>query len=881
MASIALYSWRIATNVLRTVYRDSDNLALITFSTTATIGPAEAQPPTDVPVGSACQAGTFNRYNYYPQALSPYASYTIEPNSTYCGYIPIPCDIAVRDFVITDETDPGLNDGTINIFATSSYPITLYHLQNAANTFFAENTTGFFENLVPDTYKVYAQDSRGCATADQIGIVHPFTEDYTHFKYRLQFDAINSTDVWELRLIDRNNNYLKTEYPKDVYGTDSPVLSTQENSDEDKTTAIISRNLDINLIYDGEIFTTAEFTLAKERQWKVELYRNDAIEFIGWLLADEIQDLYADPEYIFQLKATDGLPSLKGNVFGDGSGGNGYSNSQIQQYGVDGWGKLIKQCLDQLGYDYGTPKFLSSLRFNNTYDANLWANLGTWSDILYDTEGVAVDTYTALDTLLRGVKLMIMQHKGQFIFVNNNDYFYATNPITNVEYQKAFYELDAGFNVHINLGLDVIHPDIQFVGFDQPLIPINPVQSLNYDKAYNIKATIDFTYLALLYENPSFEIGSVEGDVPQGLEEQGTISAFAHYEPYNPDNTVPQAYLGDWVLRVVGYSKLLLLDNIPTSPIIQEPGNIFFMADNERRVINDTAYIIDQPNKKVNFSIQWRPISYSTVENVVPGFEILFFPDEGGIYMLGDDMKWYGPAHPYGFFIIQQTVTDYIGWNAYSIQTEILPVSGIGHLFIGIKAPYRLRNDRVLIDQGTTDHTIDYDQMLITLSDGNDQYSLQTGEVHTVTAVTGIPQANSKDIDLKLFTYENNRRLAGNVFTENNYADGLVKNKWNFALKSADPQDRLAATIVKAFSRNYQRPMRIFEGDVQGSYLSFYGIFILRWYEDSIFMPYSIEIDIRKGTAHIVIIEVSDESNQAVYKYTPVFERSARQVISN
>lgn len=870
---VAIYSWRIATDVLRAVYRDSDDLSLVTFDTFATTGPAEAQPPSDISVGSACQPGTFNRYTYYPQTTPPYASFVIEPNSTYCGYIPTPCDITVAHFIVTDETDPGLNDGTINIFATSSYAITNYQLINQDGTISLNNTTGFFENLPPDTYTVYAQDSRGCSTPDQFGVVHPFTEDYTHFKYRLQFNSINSPDVWELRLLDRNNNYLKTEYPKDVEGAASPVISRQVNSDEDKTTAIISRNLEINLIYDGLIFTTDEFTLSKERQWKVELYRNDEIEFTGWLIADEIQDLYSDPEYVFQLTATDGLPSLKGNVFGDGSGGNGYSNSQIQQYGVDGWGKLVKQCLDQLGYDYGTPKFLSSLRFNNTYDANLWANLGTWSDILYDTEGVAVDTYTALDTLLRGVKLMIMQHKGQFIFVNNNDYFYATNPITNVEYQKAFYELDAGFNVHVALGLDVIHPNIQFIGFDQPLVPINPTQSLNYDKAYNITSKIDFTYLALLYENPSFEIGSIEGGLPANfqLETDGTVD-------YQLHDVGDLAYLGNWI-----FTGTYVTDGF-------DPSN-----DAHAHFID--AIVIDQTNKLLNISFQYRSYQVNLTggdldhTSSMPLIGIVFrdstsgnlyewfnFTDSDNDATRWEPVSFFSPSLVAGFNMI----TEFQLWNSFSASTPIFPETQIGVVDIYFFGPNAFfpNGDPGRTVSGDTIR-VDFDQFVLTLSDGNDKFSLQTGETHTVTAVTGIPQANSKPIDLKLFTYETNKRVAGNVFTQNDYVSGLVQNKWNFALKSADPQDRLAATIIKAFSRNYQRPMRIFEGDVQGSYLSFYGIFILRWYEDSIFMPYSIEMDIRMGTAHVVIIEVSDESNQAVYKYTPVFEKSARQLISN
>lgn len=870
MSRVAIYSWRIATNTLRTVFRDSDNLSLVTFDTFSTTGPAEAQPPSDISVGSACQPGTFNRYTYYPLSSPPYASFVMEPNSMYCGYIPTPCNIVVRDFVVTDETDPGANDGSINIFATSSYEITRYQLINQDGTISLDNTTGFFDNLPPDTYTVYAMDARGCSTPDQFGVVHPFTEDYTHYKYRLQFQAINSNDIWECRLIDRNNNYLKTEYPKDVYGTESPVVSRQDNSDEDKTTAVISRNLEINLIYDGLIFTTDEFTLSKERQWKVELYRNGDMEFQGWLIADEIQDLYADPEYVFQLKATDGLPSLKGNVFGDGSGGNGYSNSQIQQYGVTGWGNLVKQCLDQLGYNYGTPKFLSSLRYNATYDANLWANLGTWSDILYDTEGVAVDTYTALDLLLRGVKLMIMQHKGEFYFVNNNDLYYATNPITNTEYQKTFYELNSAFDTNISTGLDVPHPDIQMIGFDQPLIPINPEQSLNYDKAYNIKGKIYFTYLALLYENPSFEIGSVEGALPPNfqLETDGTVD-------YQLHNVGDLAYLGNWI-----FTGTYVTDS--------------FTPSNDAHAHFIDAIIIDQPNKLLNLSFEWRaynvpltggdlsstssrPIIGVVFRDSTSGHTYEFFNNAD----TGNPVWTIAPATFVPSLSGFPIVTDFQQWNAFSVSTPVFPETGIGVIdiyFFGPDGNYPNGDPGHSVAGSTI--RVDFDQLVLTLSDANDKYSLQTGESHSVTAVTGIPQANSKDIELKLFTYPTNKRVAGNVFTKNNYPDGEVQNKWAFALKSTDQPDRLPAAIVKAFARNYQRPMRIFEGDLQANYLSYYGVFILRWYENSIFIPYSIEMDIRQGTAHVVIIEVSDDSNQAVYKYVPIYDKSARQVIS-
>lgn len=870
---ITLYVFQNGPGLITQVYTDSDNLELINAENFTGDG-APSKPSEGTIVNSQCDGTT--RYTYRATAFNPYATYEREFDSPYCGGTPPACDIFISSFVVTDETDIDENNGTINMFAISSFGGIHYTAVKSGTTDPILSDTGLFTDLEPGIYFVTARDANGCQV-ERDGEVHAFSDDFTHLKYRLQFNNVNTLDIWTVLFYDMNNNYLKTDYPIDIAGTDVPILLTQEDQNEDKATAIISKSLDINLWYDAETFTTDEFTLSQERQWYITVQRFADFEFKGWLLPDEIQDLYADAPYPFQLKATDGLPSLKGNVFGDGSGGNGYSNSQVQQYGVTGWGLLVKQCLDQLGYDYGTPRFLSSLQYNSTFNENIWAEIGTWSDILYDTEGVAVDTYTALELLLKGLKLAIIQERGEFVFINWNDMSYRLNTLKRPTYLQSLYELNEAFDNTIINGSSVGEPSVYNIGFDQPNKPINPVQSLNYDKAYNITAKLDFTFLALLYENPSFEIGSTEGDPPAGLEIQGTLSAFAHKEPYNIDNTVPQAYLGDWVLRTTGHIQVLFEGPVP---YIQLNGGLLFGIDNERRILNHNAYIIDQVNKKLNFSIQWRPIEYSPDEYVVPTFEIIFFDQFGDVYIMGNNGQWVFPEHERPFYFIQQRTTDYLSWNSYSIQSSVFPGSGLGNLFIAIKPPFRFRNDGTFVEeQGTTDHTIDYDQMLITIVDGNNQYSLQTGEVHQITAVTGIPQANSKEIDLKLFTYPNNKRIAGNVFTRESYESGEVQNKWNFALKTNDPQDRLPATITKSFGRSYQRPMRIFEGDVETNYLSYYAIFILRFYENTVYMPFSIQLDPRNGIGHIRLIEIIDDDQQAIYTYTASYEKDARQIV--
>lgn len=858
--TITFYSFQLDPFTHVQVIGDSDDLDYIDHINTVVSG-TPGGPGVGTIVNIRCQPGTTNKYTYRVIADSPYAAAEIEYNSTYCGGTPPVCDLAIVTFSHTDETDTDANNGTINMFATSSHTPIEYLLLKTDGPGSWTNSTGYFTGLEPGPYYERATDANGCfdfRTAD----ILPFDDSlYTHYKYRLKFPSVLDGAIWEVAIYDMYNNYLLADYPKDVTGTEIPLLLKQEDPQEDKQTPIISKNITVNLLYDGLTFTTNEFTLAQERQWFIEVTRSGLPEFRGWMIPDEAQGEYADPSYPFKLTATDGLPSLKGNKFGDGSGGNGYSDSQFQQYGVKQWINLVKQCLDQLGYETGSPVILNSLQYNNIYNYNQWLDFGTWSDILYDKDGVAVDTYTALELLLKGMKMTLLQWKGRWVFINWNDLFYLMNPLKATEYAHAVYELAADYGATTANGLDVSQPSIQYIGYDQANKPINPRQTLNYDKAYNIKNKIDFTFLSLLYENPSFEFGAIEGELPPEFElYPGSIGS------YYLHNVGDLAYLGKWVFRTswsfanpdsgAGKSYVQLIDKI----------------------------VIDQPNKKLNISFFWKGNEFSDGSNALPYLNILFYNNSGQVYNFNytdTPNHWSGPFTDdpngrFGRLGANDRITDFNAWNQFSVTTPTLPENN-GFIQIFIDKPFYYSLSGGYLPPNGEYIQIDYDQLILTLSDSNDQYSLQIGESHSVTAVTGIPQANQKNIDTTLFTYPTNKRIAGNVFTLHDYATGIVANTWSFGT-FGDTPNRLPATITKAFSRAYSRPMRIFEGDIETGYLTYYGIFILRFI-DCIFMPFSIELDPRNGKAHIIMIEITDVISQNYYQYVPTFQRNSRQVI--
>lgn len=861
MPAVTLYTFRSDGVHLITVYRDSDDPTFIDYFTNTVPGPVIPQPPDNQIVGRICKGTT--QYTYFVRTEGPpYAYQTNIPNSPACGYIPPACDITEKTFKKTDETASGANDGTVNLFATSSFPPITYTLVNTDTSEHTVNSTGYFTGLHPGNYSVSAQDANGCGLYE-IFQIQPFSDHFTHYKYRLKFLSADGSLTWELRFLDMLNNYDNTLYPVDVIGLDRPVQLKTADQNEDKTTGIVTSQLNIGLWFDhNSPFTIEEFALAPEQSWKIELYRSPGffMTFQGWLIPDETSNEYNDPGYALMLTATDGLASLKGNLWGDGSGGQGYGSFQIQQYGLTQWCKLVKQCFDQLGYPYGTFRIVSSLRYNGLYSRDLWLNIGCWSDILYDGSGNAVTTYDALNLLMTGMKLRLIQHEGNFWAININDLYYIQNNLVSAEYLNCFYLFANDFSEIEQTGADVEQLLHYVVGNDQQLMPVNPPQNITYDKPYNIKESISFNALALLFDNPSFEIGAVQGLFPPFMASVSNgfdVNAFFNYDPTT--DTQEGAYDGSWELRVMRHT-------------LTQFGDSYIKFQQE--------FTVDQYNKQASVSIYWRPSFADTVANTVPGFIITFIDSHGALYVWNTDnnhpLGWIAP--PSSFYNILQLVRikDPSIWTQYQVTTSGFPGSGIGTLNFRIEAPLAYDGVNTLTTHHPNDIWVDLDMLEITLQDSSPAISLQTGETHAVTAVTGIPNANLKNVDQSLFTYTGNKRVAGNIFMGSQYISAVVANLWNFALHPNDKQDRLPATITKAIARNYARQMYKFEGSVIAPFVSFYSVFSLKYYEGRIFVPFSIEGDLRTNIWHLILIEIDDSDAQNTYQYTPVYQKSAR-----
>jgi len=909
MAYVTLYTFYKppvgpGAGTLYTVVRDDTDLTFIDFTTSTAVG-GPSQPPEGTTISVVCEGTT--KYTYKVKTNPSYATYETEGNSYYCGYTPPTCDIFIKSFKKTDETGVGANDGTANMFAVSSYPPITYFLYDHLGTLITSNTVGLFTGLAPGDYSIKAVDANPC-TVEQFFTIVAYDPSLTRCKYRLQFKSILGGITYRLDFLDQKHQYDPALYPIYLEGTDTPIKKTTANPNEDKTEPILATTVDINIWHTGIFNVDTEFAKADERTWFMKLFKDEVLDFQGWLLPDQINDNYADPNYPLSFTATDGLASLKGVNFGDPSVFTYDSNMNkvyTQRYGLFGWSYLVRICLDWLNYDYGQTTLVSSLRDNDVFNEQFWALVSTWGDNYYDGSGNPQDVYTALSDLLKSVKLTILQVNGSFVLCNWNDLYYINKGLQLADYNAAFYTFNADMSAIISTMNN--QPSLLTIGANRILKPINPMQTINYDLSFGImKASVDFSILALLYENPSFEIGAVQGSLPSDYNHiVGTVDAFCNYDPVTP-YLGSGAYDGDWEIKV--------------KPINYTYGTSNFFEN------NSPFFDIDQSNKVLNISFVWK-VPENT--NLILGQKIGYVPSFTAVYIdstsgnayflkvadtksisyqdylanghnppnqpsqiiwehLGD--TYYSEGDATG--IKPAPTTDYIAWQSYSITSPIFPESGIGTVsvrFYSVKAqmydtskyvttpPHPSYNSSFFLDVPASDSGFYLlDQLNITLSEAGAATNVQIGETHTVTNVTNYSKAETKSLDLTLFTYPPNKRLAGQFMFGLTYDTATTFNSLRFKLQTTALKGRLPMTVINSWARTYQQPQPIFEGDLKADNVPFYAVYQVDGYSD-LFYPFSVSADLRNSEVHVVIVAFDDSDAQVLYNYVAKYQRNSRE----
>lgn len=790
--------------------------------------------------------------------------------------------IAIKSIQTTDQTQEGVNDGTARVQVVSDTfmeEITLYLGAVAISS----SSAGSFGGLAPGDYRVFARNALG-ETAEEYFTIVAATADTTTLKYIIE------TDDFVIRIRDVKHQYSVGAYPKQLTLA-GPVSHVTAFQSEDKAEPFSPSRLEFVIDDDG-VFDTDEFALAEETDFFVEYVRGDQ-SFKGWLLPDQVEDTYADSgDGVFSYKsvalyASDGLLSLKSANFGNGTGAD--------MFGIKSWYMLVRSCLDKLGYTYGNIIIVKSLQFDNAMD---WFQVGCWADLFYDENGTPDNAYEALSKLLKGFKFNLFQHNGQFILCDNNVISRRVRGYDGAKYNAAFYEYDELGNL-VNEGADVLQPAYYKVGVNADLVPVQQEPQISYDKSFKqLQADVKFNLLALLFNNPSFEIDAVAGQLPFGIKQNSSSGGVPGAK------LVQNGYIGNWSFQVPGTGT----KNSPTDVNQTDTkGFAEFSQDID----------IDQSGKIIQLSFNWQPDKYTPIPELglVFSVDVVFRRNDGKEYYLqqapyralllqesgardynqSDAAVWQeigGEYHSEGAWVsLKGTPTnDFIGWQSFSIDSPPLP-AGTGKLFVHFRGsklvPYdesatfaaNLVGKAYFAIAPNDLYTVRYDNFIVTQGDPEETYNKQIGETHTVTNNTNYGKSEKKTVDIDLFNYPANRRVAGNIFYGKSYATADAGGKWTDPFVFFPPT-LLPAVVIQQLARSYQRPMYKIGFTVEADYVPFFSVFEVEGYEGRPFVPYSIEHNPTKNEVTMTLVETDDTDMDGSYEYLAKFEKSAKKVVN-
>lgn len=301
--------------ILVEVYWDlSNSLISADFDgVTAFTGPSDGNPDALITY-KFCQGTTLN--TFVGILDFPYAQKVETPDSPFCA-VQV-CDLAVvLPVATTKASTPTASDGTATISYTGSVSApenVRYSLDNSITG--AWQPSNVFTGLAPGTYTVYIRDEDPALAPSQWCRAQAnFTVEYNivySSKYHLNFDDLDGR-LYNLSIFKKD--YTGTSEP--VCGGGSPV--TLEYQEGEKYDIIKSTKASVSLLSDVR-FKYLDFFSSDEREHRVDLSRDGALIWRGYLLPDVYNEPFISPNYFVSITASDGLNTLKNYPYQDDAG---------------------------------------------------------------------------------------------------------------------------------------------------------------------------------------------------------------------------------------------------------------------------------------------------------------------------------------------------------------------------------------------------------------------------------------------------------------------------------------------------------------------------------------------------------------------------------
>jgi hypothetical protein len=230
----------------------------------------------------------------------------------------------------------------------------------------------------------------------------------------------------------------------------SPVELSYPNGEFEKMNPIRESKMRIKILTKNVNYE--DFTILYDTQFKVKLYVNDTLEWLGWLDNDYITEAFLDIPVELELSANDGLSMLKTKNLVD---------SVEQQI----WDKIsINNLLAVLLYhtklelNYSTYINLyptgSQIRVANTQLNDVFNYAFVYAHTFLKGPRDFDDCYQVLSKIMQSFGCTLFQARGQWYIIQTNDRIANVLDGTNRDYTGSNLSVSLNQSFKINIGLN-------------------------------------------------------------------------------------------------------------------------------------------------------------------------------------------------------------------------------------------------------------------------------------------------------------------------------------------------------------------------------------------------------------------------------------------
>lgn len=631
-------------------------------------------------------------------------------------------------------------------------------------------------------------------------------------KYRVEFDTIKGRAV---KIDIEEDGFAGSITDLTAYG-ESPLEVSYPNAEFDKLAGIRESKVRFKVL-SGDV-SASDFLTTSDTQYKVKIYINGTLEWVGWLDNNYLSEPFLDTPVSIELSASDGISLLKTTDLGDFSDGQIWGFYQVKNFIAWALHKT-RLTLDWWSFINMFPAGADQRDVDDDFDAFYYSVVQ--SHMFLTGPRTFDDCYTVLSKIMESYNCVLFQSRGAWFIVQVNDWIAGRLDCNRRDYAGLVQEsvTDQGFGLTI--------------GLDETVKLINADAQLSWEKLYKEAVHYyNFKKPPIYFRNWDLQDGVYKPLLSSGSRGVYELDYFNDVDSILVDGS-SRYFAVEFDANGSELVRYLLFYTGTSAAAADENG------------AKTGQYLVNKFDR-INFSFSRREKN-AGLNSYAPACWIRIDVGGGNYYTLDSTGEWrYNQMFAIQF--AYNNAQDRRFWVDHSIQSKSIPATGLITVQFSSYGHSRTSNNEVHFKDVSFD-VITYQNEMITV-DGFEYKSSQTGNI-------------KRKYDNELFFAKSDNVGTCGAILKDDYTQLA---EWKYYSAADGTAVNFSKYINRAAWRTLYRNFTRIEGKLMDLYSSGRLLSPLNTVEftaipDKEFLITTLQMDVRNESAEFTMVEIRDTSN--------------------